>query len=185
MHDDAVAGAFQTVGRDRDQAAFAFRIVLEGKPVHDKRIIAHHAELKLVRHHPVGHRRARCKILPFELEFDVRVFAVLGQVFLHEMEFANDRACCCRVGGGVLGADADRHRGLRASRAGESKRRRGDDDCRKAAISEIATHCRPSSVFDCASDMTPCFWVSFVDPPHGANVVSSKRSISCRQTLAA
>ena len=42
---------YEVVGRDRDQAALALRIVLEREAVHDQRIVAHHAELQLVRHH--------------------------------------------------------------------------------------------------------------------------------------
>ena len=107
VDDDAVAGAGEAVGGDRDQPALAFRIVLEGEAVHDQRIVAHHAELQLVRHHRVGDGRAGGEVLPFELELDVGVFAVLRQIFLEQMQLADDRcrrsrcwwwcpACRCR-----------------------------------------------------------------------------------------
>ncbi len=112
---EAVARAIHVVGGNRDELAAAFRVGLEGEAVHHQRIVAHGAELQLVRHHAVGDRRARGEVVPFELEFHVGVFAVFRQVLLEELELADDDARRHRVGGGVLGADADGD-GLRGSR---------------------------------------------------------------------
>ena len=62
----------------------------------------------------VGDGRAGREVLPFELELDVGVLAVLRQIFLQQLELADDGAGRHRVGGGVLRADADRDDGLRA-----------------------------------------------------------------------
>ncbi len=114
------------VGRDRDEPALAFRIALEGEAVHHQRIVAHHAELKLVRHHAVGDRRAGGEVVPLELELDVGVLAVLRQVLLQQLELADDGAGGDRVGRGVLRADPDRDDRLRARRRPASRKYGGD-----------------------------------------------------------
>ena len=86
MDDEAIAGAGQAVGSDRDQATFALGIALEREAVHDEGIVAHHAELQLVRHHGVGDGRAGGEVLPFEFELDVGIFAVGRQILLEEMQ---------------------------------------------------------------------------------------------------
>ena len=91
MHDEAVARAVDVVGGDRDQPALAFRIALEGEAVHHQRIVAHRAELQLVRHHAVGDGRAGGEVVPLEFELDVGVLAVLRQILLQQIELADDR----------------------------------------------------------------------------------------------
>jgi hypothetical protein len=120
---EAVAGAVDVVGGDRDQLAPALRVGLEGEAVHHQRIVAHGAELQLVRHHAVGNRRARGEVVPVELKLHVGVFAVLRQIFFEELELADHHAGGHRIGGGVLGADADAD-GLRRRRAEPARQHR-------------------------------------------------------------
>jgi hypothetical protein len=116
VDDETVARSEAVVSRNRDEPALAFRVVLEGEAVHHQRIVAHHAELKLVRHHAVGDGRARGEVVPLEFELDVCVLAVLRQVLREQIELSDDDASRDRVGRGVLGADPDRDHGLRAQR---------------------------------------------------------------------
>lgn len=108
----AVARAVQVVGDQRDQLALGLGAGLEGCAVHQQRIVAHHADLQLVRHHAVGHRRTGGEVLPVELEIDVLVFGRLlqfGDVLVQQAEFVDHDAAGHGVGGRVLRADADGH----------------------------------------------------------------------------
>ena len=156
VHHHAVAGAIEAIGADRDKPALALRIVLESKTVHHQRIIAHHAKLQFVGHHAVGDRRSGRKILPLEFEFDIGVFGVLRQIALQQMKLPDDGSGSGGVGGGILGADADSDRGLRAGGIGGNQRRCGGRNGGKKAISWIANHCRPLGV-RCASGVPPVF----------------------------
>ena len=144
VDDDAVAGAGQAVGGDADQAALAFGIALEGEAVHDQRIVAHHADLELVRHHRIGDGRTGREILPLQLELDVGVFAVLREVFFKEMQLADDDAGGHRVGRGVLRSDAERH-GFRRGRQREQQRQRRHRH-RDRERGKMADHSHPHSV---------------------------------------
>ena len=90
MDDETIAGAGHAVSRNRDQAALAFRIVLEREPVDDEGIVSHRAELQLVGHHAVGDGRTGGEVLPFELEFDFCILAILRKVLLQQAQLADD-----------------------------------------------------------------------------------------------
>ena len=110
---EPIARSVLIIGGNCDQPALAFRIGLEREAVHNQRIVAHHAELQLVRHHAIGDGRPGGEVVPLELELDAGVLAVLRQVFLQELELADDGPGRDSVGRGILRADPDLDDSLR------------------------------------------------------------------------
>jgi hypothetical protein len=76
VHHHAVAAAEGVVGDDGDELRLVL-VRLPGRAVHQQRVIAHHADVDLVRHHAVGDRRPGGEVLPIELVGEVLVLAGL------------------------------------------------------------------------------------------------------------
>jgi len=89
---------------------------LAGRTIHEERVITHHADLQLPRHHPVRYRWTGGEVLPVDLVIDILVFAIVRQEFVEQIQLPDDCASGHGVGGHVLRSNTDDQSGTSMGR---------------------------------------------------------------------